>query len=277
MIEKINIDTIYENTTYEEIINYKDYLINPLESISKPPSILSVIQQSATQTIEIDVMSEGDFSLLIGQQKSKKTFFTSLVFSSMLLSGSVDNKLISKLRNKKVAYFDTEQSKWHSFKTAQRISRIVQGQKFDYFHLRSLSTEKRKSLIDSYLKENQEVGFLVIDGIVDLLNDFNDLKESKELVQWIMTITERYNIHILLILHTNFSDGKARGHLGSILGQKAETVFKIEKNKDIENQSIISAHDTRGKSFNDFEILIDANGNPHLIERDFNSYKKKYV
>ena len=92
-----------------------------------------------------------------------------------------------------------------------------------------------------------------------------------------MSLTGKYKTHILLILHTNFADGKARGHLGTILSQKAETVFKIEKNKNTENSSIISAHDTRGRGFNDFEIVIDANGNPYLTDIEYTNHKKNYI
>jgi hypothetical protein len=81
-----------------------------------------------------------------------------------------------------------------------------------------------------------------------------------------MHITKEYNIHCSCILHENASDGKARGHIGTMLAQKAETVLKIVKHKDQHNRSTISANDTRGLQFAPFDIVIDNNGIPELVE-----------
>ena len=81
-----------------------------------------------------------------------------------------------------------------------------------------------------------------------------------------MHITKEYNIHCSCILHENASGGKARGHIGTMLAQKAETVLKIEKHGTEHNRSTISANDTRGLQFAPFDIVIDNNGIPELVE-----------
>lgn len=35
-----------------------------------------------------------------------------------------------------------------------------------------------------------------------------------------MKISSKYDVHITVIIHQNKSDGKARGHLGTMLAQK---------------------------------------------------------
>lgn len=124
----------------------------------------------------------------------------------------------------------------------------------------------RRKIIEAYLKEKPHTGFIVIDGCVDLVNDFNDQKESAEYLQWLMTLTSKYNLHALNVLHVNPSQSgfaKARGHLGTMGCQKAETVFKIEKEDD--QRSIISAADVRGKGFLDFALEIQGDGLSKLV------------
>lgn len=90
-----------------------------------------------------------------------------------------------------------------------------------------------------------------------------------------MKISSKYDVHITVIIHQNKSDGKARGHLGTMLAQKAETVIEINKHGERGNtSSIISARDTRGKGFEDFLITIDGNGNP-FFEDEYKPKKTK--
>ena len=49
-----------------------------------------------------------------------------------------------------------------------------------------------------------------------------------------------------------------------MLAQKAETVIRMEKNKDDSSRSTIIAKDTRGKDFMDFDIVINENGQPYF-------------
>jgi hypothetical protein len=82
------------------------------------------------------------------------------------------------------------------------------------------------------------------------------------------------NIHISVVLHENpskdGSNNKARGHLGTELTNKAETVIRFEKNKDNKKQTIISPDDTRGEEFEPiyFEIAQNDMGLfPVIVEK----------
>lgn len=247
-----------------------ELMLNKLDvedKIEKPPTILSVREKVATSSVLIPVLSCGDLSLLQGLQKSKKTFFTSSIAVS-LLNNDVHNKLHSSMPfgRDRFAFFDTEQSPYYAQKTNRRIYLTSKSSNFDYFALRDKNPTQRRELIEYYLKKNHQCSFIFIDGIVDLLYDFNDLKECTELVQWVMSITKKYNVHCLMILHENIGSGKARGHIGTMLSQKAETVLKIEKDENDTARSTISAKDTRGKGFKDFSIVIDENGTPTFDE-----------
>ncbi|MCL1653766.1 AAA family ATPase [Elizabethkingia miricola] len=254
--------------------------IDTSKELVKPPVALSIIESSGTQTKEVVIQTRGDFSVLTGQQKARKTYFISTLVGAMASSGNV---FLDKLKgylpfNKQgAAVFDTEQGNWYAQKTAIRIKNAISSAAiFDYFFLRDSDPYERRELIEAYLEENHsKIGFIAIDGIVDLVYDFNNQEECSKCVQWIMKISSKYDVHITVIIHQNKSDGKARGHLGTMLAQKAETVIEINKHGERGNtSSIISARDTRGKGFEDFLITIDGNGNP-FFEDEYKPKKTK--
>lgn len=237
--------------------------LDPTQKIEKPPVIFSIreLMQENTER-EVGIFSLGDLSLLQGLQKSKKTFLNSGIMASML-NNKVHAKFIPNLPSdrKRVAFFDTEQSDYYGQMTNARIYKSSGSLEFDYFCLRSMNSTQRRELIQRYLQRTPECSFIVIDGIVDCMEDFNDITQSKELVQWLMTLTNKHYIHALNVLHENFGDSqKARGHLGSFLAQKAETVIRIEKKLGEDSKSTISAKDTRGREFKSFDLGINDNG-----------------
>ena len=80
-----------------------------------------------------------------------------------------------------------------------------------------------------YRTEN--VGLVVIDGIRDMVYDINSSSESTKVISLLMTWTGERNIHIHTILHQNKGDEHARGHIGTELSNKAETVLQVEKDE----------------------------------------------
>lgn len=243
--------------------------LDPKKDIERPPSILSVVERKGTTSTFIPVFSLGDLSLIQGRQKSKKTYFTSTIVSQMM-SDRYTKLHAEPPEGTTIAVFDTEQSDYYAQLTNQRINRLSNSEKeYYYFPMREKNPQERKELIEFFIRKHKgQISLLLIDGIVDLLFDFNDLKECTLLVQWIMTLTKECNVHCLCVLHENQGDSKARGHIGTLLAQKAETVLRIEKNATDWARSTITAKDTRGKQFMDFDIVIDGNGIPHLTEKE---------
>ena len=76
----------------------------------------------------------------------------------------------------------------------------------------------------------------------------------------------RYNIHIVVVLHENPGSDKARGHIGTELMNKAETVIALQVDKYDENVSTVTAGFCRNKSFKPFAFEITDDGLPKIIE-----------
>jgi len=75
---------------------------------------------------------------------------------------------------------------------------------------------------------------------------------SSKLLKW----SEKTGAHILTVLHENISDGKLRGHIGTELMNKAETVLRVEKDKTDLGISTITCDMVRGLEFDPIQFRV---------------------
>ena len=80
----------------------------------------------------------------------------------------------------------------------------------------------------------------------------------------LMAWTSKYNLHIHCVLHLNKNDNNTRGHIGTELENKAETVLIISKNKQDSNISEVRPMHMRDKEFSSWAFHIDDNSLPVL-------------
>ena len=100
------------------------------------------------------------------------------------------------------------------------------------------------------------MGLVVIDGIRDLMLDINNSTEATKLVGDLMQWTSEQNIHIQTVLHLNKGDDNARGHIGTELNNKAETVLQITKDNTLPDRSIVAPAIIRSKPFDKFAFRL---------------------
>jgi hypothetical protein len=176
----------------------------------------------------VNVLTRGNISAIIGKAKSRKTFCNTIL-STALIKGSIFNKIVCSQKKKlKVVYFDTEQGRRRAQKVLKRIVEMSGNtEQIDMISMRPYSTIERVLIIEEYMNTHKpDVAF--IDGIRDLIQDFNNLTQSTELMTSLLRWSEIHDCHISCVLHMNKADGNARGHLGSELMNKSESVLIIE-------------------------------------------------
>ena len=115
-----------------------------------------------------------NFSLVIGKAKAKKSFFIGMAVSTALSKEVLHGRFKSNLSEEKneVLYFDTEQSSYHVHLALKRICKhvnITEPENLHVYGLRKLSSEERLELIQFAIYDNPKAGFVVIDGIKDLI------------------------------------------------------------------------------------------------------------
>jgi hypothetical protein len=238
--------------------------------IIPPPEIAWEIRDDNSEEFNI-LGTLGNFSLVKGKAKSKKSFFINMAIAAAVGKGLLQNKLRSPLKDdfNQVLYFDTEQSKYHVQKAVKRICSQIGVEipsNLNTYGLRKSRPSERLKLVEYAIENTPNLGFVVIDGIRDLVTSINDEAEASNIASKLLKWTEEFNIHIIVVLHENPGSDKARGHIGTELTNKAETVIALEVDKSDDNISTVTAGFCRNKSFKPFAFEITDDGLPKIIE-----------
>ena len=254
--------------TPHEITRLK-YKIDVNEIIPKPQIAWSLSNVKSEGEAVLGTL--GDFGLIIGKAKSRKSFFISIAVSTALGNDLVLGRFKSYLPNNKidVSYFDTEQSKYYVQKAVKRICTQVnqpEPKNLHAFHLRSLNPAERLQFIETEIYSNDNIGFVVIDGIKDLVTSINDESEATMIASKLLKWSEERNIYILTVLHQNKSDNNARGHIGTELINKAQTVLSVTKAENDSNISIVEPLQCRDIEPEIFAFEINEFGIPIIAE-----------
>ena len=219
------------------------------------------------------VCSRGNISAICGEAKSRKTFLTSaLVASAIALPAERINNFKNICNNMylSVLWVDTEQGEQHVRKVIARITQMtgaalggaVVEPRLTTLALRELAPHQRKQMLYDAMRIGS-YDIVVIDGIADLQRNTNDLEESDALITELMALSTRSRTHIICVLHTNPGSDKARGHLGSSLQRKAESVLFVHR---VGDKSIVEPQFCRNEPFERFAFEVNAEGIPVLTE-----------
>ena len=237
--------------------------IKASEKVEDPPKILFVG--------DCTIATFGNFSASTGKAKSKKTFNISAMVAAAVTNTTVLNYRASLPEGKRrILYFDTEQSKYHCHTVLERIYKLsnLPFQQDDprllFWGLREYTPKLRIALIDYALRKYDEVGLVIIDGLRDLMYDINNGKEATDVMTVLMAWTSVYDLHIHTVLHLNKNDNNPRGHIGTELENKAETVLIISKNMKNNSISEVRPMHMRDKEFSTFAFHIDDDKLPVL-------------
>ena len=226
-----------EVTPEAAVILWQASRLDLSEDYERAPEILK-IHGSVIGTL-------GNFSASIGKAKSKKTFNVSAIVAAALKNGTVLSYTAELPENRrKILYVDTEQSSYHCAKVAKRILRMAglptgrNHKDLEFLVLRKYTPEERIAIVREAIYRTENVGLVVIDGIRDMVYDINSPSESTKVISLLMTWTGERHIHIHTILHQNKGDENARGHIGTELSNKAETVLQVEKEMCIRDSNL---------------------------------------
>ena len=237
--------------------------IKATDKITIPPKILFVG--------DCTIATFGNFSASTGKAKSKKTFNISAMVAAAVTNSTVLNYRACLPEGKRnILYFDTEQSKFHCHSVLERIYKLSglslkeDDPRLMFWGLREYTPKLRIAVIDYALRKYDEVGLVIIDGLRDLMYDINNGKEATDVMTVLMDWTSVYELHIHTVLHLNKNDNNPRGHIGTELENKAETVLIISKNTMNNSVSEVKPMHMRDKEFTTFAFHIDDNKLPVL-------------
>lgn len=245
----------------------------------------------------------GGIQAISGQKKNGKTFVLAQLMAVALGKGGRLDEYLPGLRTRedtiewlghepKVLYCDTEMEQLNTAKVLRRVHWLLEwdlkerSERFFVLWLRevpktekSTANKERWRLIKNAI-ELVKPDIVFVDGLRDLVNDFNDNSESSAIVGEMMSLASQKQLCIWNVLHynpkpSNDDESKMRGHLGTELGNKVSDTFVSTKKKDAGTGKVtftVKQQDARGKDVDDwkFEVVDDAGGLgiPHIIENN---------
>jgi len=243
----------------------KRMLVDPNEIILKEDAILKI---KGEQDYNV-VSALGGICTIMGKPKSRKTMFLSLIIGNFINPINSFGILEAKVPDrKKILVFDTEQSRRHVKMIYSRVKSIAKTNDISnllIFSLREFDPAERAKRVEMVINYYKDAFLVIIDGIRDLVFDINSITESTILSSKLLKWSEEKNIHIINVIHQNKSDNNARGHLGTELMNKSDSIISVAS---IDSKtSIVKAVKTRDMAFSPFEFEVDNFGVPFIIAK----------
>ena len=237
-----------------QVIDVSPWLLDPAENFEP-------IQYSITQN-GVGLAPKGDIHVIKAPQKNGKTFLLTLMMGAMLKGEYLGLK--SEIENPRLIFIDTEQHKRNAQLVYRRICRIAGiPERMRHEQIRVLAMRgEGVATIQNVIKQEvilNKPDVLYIDGLVDCVDDPNDMPKSKEYITALSKLAMDYNCSIWSVLHVNPGTEKMRGHLGTIMAQKVSDVLQCLKEKQQDGTIIFTVEqtDTRNKDINKFSFAIE--------------------
>ena len=176
----------------------------------------------------------GGIHALTGQSGHGKTMLFTQYMAAILSGdfGGLHYDLSDNVPTPSVLYIDTEMEKCNTIAVKNRVCELVgwnpqeKRDNFNILMLRETTTaqERWQKTLRAIYEKRPTVVF--IDGLLDVVNDFNSNDECQRLIYKCMQVASHYQCSVWCLVHQNPGNTtKLVGHLGSMLERKVTDVF----------------------------------------------------
>lgn len=206
----------------------------------------------------------------------KSSFLNSCIASAFVPYDIFTMKINLPEQRKRLCLFDTESSDYDYYKRIESIKNFAEltylPDYFDSYQVREDGTGTIRKMVERYLELNSDCSVLVLDGLLDLIVNYNDETESSMLTKWLKKITKVYDLLIISVLHFNKSNDHTTGVIGSHSDRFAQSTLEVKKDKE-NNTFVMQSRFMRSDA--DFEPVTLMNFNGKFQQVGNESVKKK--
>ena len=180
------------------------------------------------------ILTRQNWSLIVGVPKAGKSTYSNIVMASACCMSELHSIHTHRHEDKPFfAHFDTEQAEYDMYNAGKNVLKLSNSKtlpkSYHLFKMREKDPEQIMGLIELYLQSEPKCGFILLDGLLDLVYNFNDEKECKTVINWLKRITSQYDIAMLCVLHTGKTSGQTIGHLGSFADRYCQSALEVTK------------------------------------------------
>ncbi|MBR2556109.1 MAG: AAA family ATPase [Mogibacterium sp.] len=185
----------------------------------------------------ISFAKRGDLHIVGGKAGHGKTAFMSQIMAAILSGKFGGMQCQIQGDNPSVLYIDTEQSEDDTIAIKNRVCTLAgiddnkPSDRFKVARLRDTTQAEDRYKQILQLMWEIEPTVVFIDGLLDIVNDYNDQQECSVIIRELMAWSTAKNISMWCVLHENPMTDKLVGSLGSIAERKVTEVFIIRKHK----------------------------------------------
>ncbi|MBQ9555979.1 MAG: AAA family ATPase [Muribaculaceae bacterium] len=271
----MNTEILYDEIIRETSLSRDERLNAEYNKFMKPYFIdRNIVYPEPDYLLEIGgvpTMPKGNLVAVTAKWKNGKTFFCDILTAIFMGSDYFVNCRSLKERGRAL-FFDTEQCYTDTQRVQKTIDAMTPESRHEDYKVACLqaapidsevgrtASPSRYDIICRCIAHEQP-DLVIIDGIADLVYNYNDVIESQDIVSKLAAMANEYKCCIVVVMHQNKSllDTNMKGHLGTLLYQKCSDVFTVEKH---DNVFEVKHGPTRHRTCGDICFKLDADGIP---------------
>lgn len=210
------------------------------------------------------VCTLGGLTLLTGQSGNGKTMTIAMMAAAVFRGEYGQFVRGQDITEPTLLYVDTEMEKYNTQRLMNRVY-YLNGWEFKTHkpQFRILRLRDTVSVADRWRKvlkaiHEMKPTFCILDGLLDLVRDFNDNVECQQLIYKLMAAASWYDMSVVGVIHQNPGGDKMAGHLGSFGERKAVTVLATKKDKTgAEVLFVVDQKKARDKDADDMKFRVN--------------------
>lgn len=220
----------------------------------------------------------GGIHALTGQPGHGKTMTLTQFMVAILAGefGGLRYELADEVPHPTLLYIDTEMEKDNTIAVKNRVLTLagrdinVNYDDFKVVMLREVDKAVERWKMTLKALWNVRPTVCIIDGLLDIVEDFNDNEECQGIIYQCMKVASFYPTSLWCLVHENPNSTKLVGHLGSMLERKVTDVFstKKERNESTGQRTFtVSQRKARGRDVDDWKFMVNPTGGWGLPEQ----------
>ena len=256
-------------------------LIELLSSRHYKPNYTPVQEQIVLKIDDKTIATRNNFITFSGLAKAgKSNFLSNMISSAYIWNNSIFGMSLRPPEEAPyIAYFDTESSEYDWYRMLEKIRAQANIKElpvtFNAYNVRQDNPELIRELIEFYLKSMAgKCSIVIIDGYLDIINDFNDNIESKKIIQWLKYLTKEYNVCIIGVIHLARKENGLLGHFGSMLERYSQSVLEVVKDRELDIIELRAKYLRSDKDFNPIAVRWTDKGFERTVSIPVQEIKK---